>query len=88
MPNLDYEPDQEENFSNNDPSYENLLNSKVRKLVDDGTRVGPGSYNALDIHTKKSQAGTQWAASKTHRAEMFIKNPVNPGPGTYEIKRG
>jgi hypothetical protein len=56
MPNLDYENDLEQTAIgfNEGGTYESLLNSKVKRLVEDSSRLGPGTYNAQDSFTKKS----------------------------------
>lgn len=66
---------------------ETLLGSKVKKLVEDKSRIGPGYYDILDKNVRNSPKAI-WGVSKTGRKEdMFIKKTTLPtvGPGSYDV---
>ena len=67
-----------------------LLNPKVKRVVNDTSRLGPGCYEVTDSFTKKSpRALMNFGISKSKRKDEFIKKTTNPlvGPGSYEITK-
>ena len=63
----------------------------MSRLVDDPSRVGPGTYHLVEEQTKKQPTATiPWNRSRTTRTSDLIE-PVNytqnsVGPGSYTIK--
>lgn len=71
----------------NDGSMDNLVKTRVKRVENDPTIVGPGTYNT-DNHNNalKKEYGsvTSWQNSRTQRVNHFVKSD-NPevGPGSY-----
>ena len=73
-----------------DGSIESVLVSKVARLTNDGSNLGPGAYNVDSASkvTAVSPKGTiAWQNSKTKRKEHFIKTFTQQdiGPGAYQF---
>ena len=73
----------------NDRSLESVLVAKVARLTNDGSALGPGSYNIAESsrHLQKSPKGSvNWVNSKSKRDEHFIKTFTQRtvGPGSYQ----
>lgn len=75
-----------------DGPVESVLVAKVARLTNDGSSLGPGSYN-VDQSSKfvsQSPRGTiKWQNSKSKRQEHFVKTftQKNVGPGSYNSKK-
>ena len=71
-----------------DGSIESVLVSKVAKLTNDGSNLGPGAYN-VDVSSKALAASPRgainWQNSKSKRTEHFVKKSTisDVGPGAY-----
>lgn len=62
--------------------------AKVARLTNDGSGVGPGSYNPKAVFSKARVKGAPaMATDKTMRGEHFIRNTpaLKVGPGSYTI---
>ena len=62
--------------------------SKVARLKDDGSALGPGAYEvheASKANSNNVKGGLQWKNVKSQRGEHFIKKYTgqNVGPGKY-----
>lgn len=72
---------------------EKVLVAKVARLTNDGSSIGPGSYNVDEASkTIKSspRGGVKWSNQKSHRMkEHFIKTTtdLSVGPGAYQTTR-
>jgi len=68
---------------------DSMLVSKVARLTNDGSALGPGSYN-VDSSSKviapSPRGAVKWSNSKTARRDHFTKthNQMNVGPGSYQ----
>lgn len=59
---------------------------KMSRLVDDPSKVGPGSYQVQDEYTKRSPSGSiNWQHSLTKRSGISPSNRTQEtvGPGSY-----
>jgi hypothetical protein len=79
-------------FTDGDTGQESILVSKVARLTNDGSQLGPGAYNVINSskHLATSVKGTvRWGNSKSTRQDHFTKNFTSPevGPGAYHPKK-
>lgn len=70
---------------------ESILVAKVARLTDDGSSVGPGSYNVATAFKANSPSGrgADWSINKTKRVDHFVRNRTEAevGPGAYHISK-
>ena len=70
---------------------ESILVAKVARLTDDGSTVGPGSYNVARAYKANSPSakGADWSINKTRRVDHFVRNGTEAevGPGAYHISK-
>lgn len=69
-----------------DSRIESKLVAKVAKLNNDGSTLGPGSYNLINAKgISKSPKGTVWSNSTSQRRDHFTKSHTLPnnGPGAH-----
>ena len=66
------------NGGNTENVTESILVAKVARLTDDGSAVGPGSYNVDRAYKANSpqSKGVDWSINKTKRIESnhFVRN--------------
>jgi len=70
---------------------ESILVAKVARLTDDGSSVGPGSYNVDRAFKANSPSakGADWSINRTRRQDHFVRNRTEAevGPGAYHISK-
>jgi hypothetical protein len=71
---------------------ESILVARVARLTNDGSGLGPGSYNVDQSSKAVSQSprgAIKWANSKSVRQEHFVKTYTQShvGPGSYSAKQ-
>lgn len=75
-----------------DGSIESVLVSKVARLTNDGSNLGPGAYN-IDSSSKalaqSPKGAITWQNSKSKRTEHFVKKftQTEVGPGAYQLDK-
>ena len=66
------------NGGNTENVTESILVAKVARLTDDGSAVGPGSYNVDRAYKANSPSakGADWSINRTQRTDptFFIRN--------------
>ena len=72
-----------------DSSIESILVAKVARLTNDGSTLGPGSYNIDQSSRALAQSpkgAIKWTHSRSQRDEHFVKSFTDKvvGPGSYE----
>lgn len=68
---------------------DSILVAKVARLTNDGSGVGPGSYNPKAKYSQARVKGAPaMATDKTMRGDHFVKSTaaLKVGPGSYSIK--
>jgi len=63
-----------------------VSNSRIKLLVNDSSRLGPGCYNASNDLLKRSGKVSVDFSKFSKRTLSFVKNSTMPqvGPGSYE----
>lgn len=77
------------NAGNTENVTESILVAKVARLTDDGSAVGPGSYNVERAYKANSPQtkGADWSINKSQRKDHFVRNQTQSevGPGAYHV---
>jgi hypothetical protein len=61
---------------------------QMSKLIDDGSKVGPGSYNITGNLTDKTKFVKNWQnGASENELKITVGTNENVGPGTYTIKK-
>ena len=71
---------------------ESVLVAKVARLTNDGSHIGPGSYNTVEAFKASSPSPRmvdRWANNKSMRPEIFVKKSTieEVGPGAYTLDK-
>ena len=77
---------------NSENVTESILVAKVARLTDDGSTVGPGSYNvakAFKANSPSAKGANDWSINRTRRQDHFIGRGTgnDVGPGAYHISK-
>lgn len=72
-----------------DGQMDSILVSKVARLTNDGSALGPGSYNvdsSSKVVSSSPRGAIKWANSTSTRRDHFTKthNQRDVGPGSYQ----
>lgn len=76
-----------------DGPVESVLVARVARLTNDGSTLGPGSYNvdqSSKVISASPRGAIKWSNSKSVRQDYFTKTftQKNVGPGSYNVKKG
>lgn len=68
-----------------------MLVSKVARLTNDGSSLGPGAYNVDKSSKTQAQSprgAVKWSHSKSKRPDNFTKTytQLEVGPGAYNLR--
>lgn len=80
------------NIQNADGSLESVLVARVARLTNDGSSLGPGSYNidqSIKAIISSPKGAIKWSNQKTKRQENFVKTftQSDVGPGAYFVNK-